>query len=108
MRTPFVLTTDTRSRHLHAKHFAEGGGLPYYVQSGTGFFGNLFSTIKRVALPVLKSVGKAALPIASKALSAGLSSSQGNVRQRMKAAAQSAMTKDNLLNLGRAAVRPIL
>ena len=107
MRTPFVLTTDTRSRHLHAKNFAEGGSLPYYVQSGSGFFGNLFSTIKRVAIPVLKSVGKAALPIATQALSAGLSS-HGNVKQRMKAAAQSAITKNNLLNLGRAAVRPIL
>ena len=86
MRTPFVLTTDTRSRHAHAKHFAEGGSLPHYVQDGTGFFGNLFSTVKRIALPVLKSVGKAALPIATQALQTGLSS-QGNFKQRMKSAA---------------------
>ena len=107
MRTPFVLTTSTRSRHLHAKHFAEGGSLPHYVQNGTGFFGNLFSTVKRIAMPVLKSVGRAALPIASKAISTALTS-EGTVKSRMKAAAQSAMTKNNLMNLGRAAVRPIL
>ena len=102
MRTPFVLTTDTRSRHALGRHYKQGGSLPHYVQGGTGFFGDLWGGIKRMAVPVMK----AALPMATQAVSAALTA-KGPVKQRLKAAAKSAVTKQNLINLGRA-VRPII
>ena len=107
MRTPFVLTTDTRSRHVLGRHYKHGGSLPHYMQGGTGFFGDLWGGIKRMAVPVMKNLGTAALPIASQAISAALTA-KGPVKQRLKAAAQSAVTKQNLINLGRAAARPII
>ena len=110
MRTPFVLNTDTKTRHALQHHIQNGGMLQVYTQGGTGFFSNLYQGFKRIAMPVMKSVAKAALPMASQALSAGLSA-QGNVKQRLKAASQSALTKKNLTTLAKAgyrAARPIL
>ena len=71
------------------------------VQYGTGFFGNLLSGLKSVAVPALKAIGKAALPMAQEALAAGLSA-KGPMKQRLKAAAQSATQKKNLVALGKA------
>ena len=107
MRVPVKLTTDTKSRHALHRHFQAGGALPHYVQGGTGFFGDIWGGIKRIAVPVMKGVAKAALPMAQEAISAALTT-KGPMKQRLKAAAQSATTKDNLLKLGRAAVRPVL
>ena len=105
-----MLNTDTKSRHLLHRHYQAGGALPHYVQGGTGFFGDLWGGIKRMAVPVLKSVAKAALPMAQQALSAAIST-KGPLKQRLKAAAQSANTKQNLMRLGRAGIsgtRPII
>ena len=55
----------------------------------------------------MEGVAKAALPMAQEAISAALTT-KGPMKRRLKAAAQSATTKDNLLKLGRTAVRPIL
>ena len=106
MRVPFVLTRDTRSRHALGRHFAQGGSLPHY-QEGTGFFGNLLGAAKRFAVPVLKSLAKEALPMVGQAVSTALSA-KGPVKNRLKNAAQSVVTKNNLINLGRAAVRPVI
>ena len=54
-----------------------------------------------MAVPVMKSVAKAALPMAQEAVSEALST-KSPMKQRLKAAAQSAATKQNLLKLGRA------
>ena len=105
MRTPYTLNTDTRSRHALHRHYAQGGSLPHYVQGGTGFFGDLWSGVKRMAAPVLKNVAKAALPMVTQAVETALRAPKG---QRLKAAAQSAATKQNLLTLGRAVARPII
>ena len=105
-----MLTADTKTRHSLHRHYQAGGALPHYVQGGTGFFGDLWGGIKRMAMPVLKSVAKAALPMAQQAVSAALTS-KGPLKARLKAAAQGATTKENLLTLGRAgltAARPIL
>ena len=105
-----MLTTDTKSRHALHRHYQAGGALPHYVQGGTGFFSSLLGGLKRVAMPVLKSVARAALPMAQQAVSAALTT-KGPLKARLKAGAQSAMTKKNLLKLGRAgitAARPIL
>ena len=105
-----MLTADTKSRHALHRHYQAGGALPHYVQGGTGFFSSLLGGLKRVAMPVLKSVAKAALPMAHQAVSAALTT-KGPMKQRLKAAAQTASTKENLLRLGRAeltAARPIM
>ena len=102
-----MLSADTKSRHALHRHYQAGGALPHYMQGGTGFFGDLWGGIKRVAAPVLKSVAKAALPMAQQAVSAALTT-KGPMKQRLKAAAQTAATKQNLLKLGRAAARPVL
>ena len=51
-----------------------------------------------MAVPVMKSVAKAALPMAQQAVSATLTT-KGPMKQRLKAAAQTAATKQNLLKL---------
>ena len=110
MRVPVMLTTDTKSRHSLHRHYQAGGALPHYVQGGTGFFGDLWGGIKRMAVPVLKSVAKAALPMAQQAVSAALTA-KGPLKNRLKAAAQTATTKKNLMKVSRAALtaaRPVL
>ena len=105
-----MLGADTKSRHALHRLYQDGGALPHYVQGGTGFFGSLLGGLKRVAMPVLKSVAKAALPMAQQAVSAALTT-KGPMKQRLKAAAQTSATKQNLLKLGRAgltAARPVL
>ena len=57
------------------------------------FFGNLVSGLKRIA--------KAALPMAKQALMTGLAT-EGSVKDRLKAAGQSALSKKNLVGLAKA------
>ena len=71
------------------------------VQYGSGFFGNLVSGLKRIALPALKAIGKAALPMAKEALVSGLAA-KGSIKDRLKAASQTALTKNNLMGLAKA------
>ena len=96
-RTAFVLRISVASGVATAKHQQRGRTLPG-VQYGTGFFGNLLSSLKSVAV---KAIRKAALPMAQEALAAGLSA-KGPIKQRLKAAAQSATQKKNLVALGKA------
>ena len=98
-RTAFVPRISVASRVATAKHHQRGGTLPG-VQYGTGFFGNLLSGLKSVAVPALKAIGKAALPMAKQALVAGIAS-EGTVKQRLKKAAQAAATKENLMALAK-------
>ena len=105
MRVPYLPGGSNASRNALVKHVQHGGELPG-VQYGTGFFGNLWSGVKKFAIPVLKSVAKEALPMATQALSAGLGA-KGGVKAKLKAAGQSAVRKDNLLRLGKAAARPV-
>ena len=99
-RTAFAPRISVASRVATAQHHQRGGTLPG-VQYGTGFFGNLLSGLKSVAVPALKAIGKAALPMAQEALAAGLSA-KGPMKQRLKAAAQSATKKKNLVALDKA------
>ena len=99
-RTAFTPRISIASRVAAAKHHQRGGTLPG-VQYGTGFFGSLLSGLKSVAVPALKAIGKAALPMAQEALAAGLST-KGPMKQRLKAAAQSATQKKNLVALAKA------
>ena len=98
-------------RYSLVNHIQRGSELPGF-QLGTGFFGNMWSGVKKIAIPVLKtvasSVAKEALPMATQALSVGLGA-KGWVRAKLKAAGQSAVRKDNLLRLGKAAAaaRPV-
>ena len=71
------------------------------IQYGTGFFGSLLSGLKSIAVPAMKAIGKAALPMVQKALAAGLSA-KGPMKQRLKAAAQTATNKKNLIALDKA------
>ena len=105
-RTAFTPRISVASRVATAKHHQRGGALPG-VQYGTGFFGNLLSGLKSVAVPALKAIGKAALPMAQEALAAGLSA-KGPMKQRLKAAAQSATQKKNLVALGKASLHGAL
>ena len=101
MRVPYI----PPSKASRALWLQEGGELPG-VQYGAGFFGNLVSGLKRIALPALKAVGKAALPMAQEALMAGLKA-DGSMKKRLRAAGQTALTKPNLTRLvksGRKAV----
>ena len=86
-------------------YLQKGGELPG-VQYGSGFFGNLVIGLKRIALPALKAVGKAALPMAKEALMAGLAS-DGSVKERLKAAGQTALTRKNLVGLTKAGSRAL-
>ena len=99
-RTAFVPRISVASHVATAKHHQPGGTL-LGVQYHTGYFGNLISSLKSVAVPALKAIGKAALPMAQEALAAGLSA-KGPIKQRLKAAAQSATKKQNLVALGKA------
>ena len=96
MRVPYI----PPSKSSRALWLQKGGELPG-VQYGSGFFGNLVSGLKRMAIPALKAVGKAALPMAKEALMAGLKS-DGSVKKRLKAAGQTALTKRNLVSLAKA------
>ena len=110
MRVPVKLDTNTSTRKTLHNHIQAGGQLPHYVQGGTGFFGSLMGGLKRIAIPVLKSVGKAALPMAQEALTTAINT-KGPLKNRLKAAAQNSVTKQNLLQIGKAGVaaaRPIL
>ena len=63
-----------------------------------------------MAVPVLKSVAKAALPMAQQAISTAITT-KGPLKQRLRAAAQTANTKQNLMRLGRSGIagaRPII
>ena len=71
------------------------------VQYGSGFFGNLVSGLKRIALPALKAIGKAALPMAKEAILSGLSD-KGSDKESLKSAGQTALTKKNLVGLAKA------
>ena len=81
--------------------FLQSGGELPGVQYGSGFFGNQMSGLKRIALETLKAVGKAALPMAKKAIMAGLTA-KGSAKDRLKAAGQTALTKRNLMGLAKA------
>ena len=105
MRVPYQPSSSQTTRNALVKHVQHGGELSGW-QSGTGFFGNLWSGVKKFAVPVLKSVANEALPMATQALSAGLGA-KGGVKAKLKAAGQSAVRKDNLLRLGKAAARPV-
>ena len=91
----------SKSTKIH--YLQRGGELPG-VQYGSGFFGNLFKTVKTMALPALKSVAKAALPMVKNAVTAGLAA-DGSISDKLKAAGQTALTKNNLLNLAQAGRR---
>ena len=99
-RTAFVPRILVASRIATAKQHQRGGTL-LSVQYGTGFFGNLLSGLKLVTVPALKAIGKAALPMAQEVLAAGLSA-KGPMKQQLKAAAQSATQKKNLVALVKA------
>ena len=98
-RTAFTPRISVDSRVATAKQHQRGGTLPG-LQYGTGFYGSLLSGLKSVAVPALKVIGKAALPMAQEALAAGLSA-KGPMNQRLKA---SATKKKNLLSLGKAGI----
>ena len=82
-------------------HYLQRGGVLPGVQYGSGFFGNLLKAAKTVALPALKAVARAALPMAKQAIMAGLAS-DGSVKDRLRAAGQTALTKKNLVGLAKA------
>jgi len=102
MRVPYI----PPSKSNRALWLQKGGELPG-VQYGSGFFGNLMSGLKRIALPTLKAVGRAALPMAKEALMAGLQS-EGSVKQRLRAAGQTALTKRNLVTLAKAGRKSVM
>ena len=110
-RTAFTPRISVASRIAAAKHHQRGGTIPG-VHYGTGLLGNLLAHVKSAAIPTLKAIGKAALPLAKEAIAAGMAS-EGTLKQRMKRAAQSAATKENLLALAKAGAqgavnRPLL
>ena len=86
-------------------YLQKGGELPG-VQYGSGFFGNLMSGLKRIALPALKAVGKAALPMVKEAAMAGLAA-DGSIKDRLKATRQTALSKKNLVGLTKAGSRAL-
>ena len=106
MRVPYIPSSSQVGRQTITKHIQRGGELPG-VQYGTGFFGSLWNGVKKLAVPVLKSVAKEAFPMPTQALSAGLGPKEGGLKAKLKAAGQSAVKKENLLRLGKAATRPV-
>ena len=64
----------------------------------------MFKAIKTAALPALKAVAKTALPMVKSAVTAGLAA-DGSISDRLKAASQSALTKNNLVSLASAGRR---
>ena len=99
-RIPFKPRISASARVALAQHHQRGGTLPG-VQYGTGFFGSVLSGLKKFAIPALKAIGKAALPMAREAITAGLSA-KGPLKQRLKKAAQTATQKKNLISLAKA------
>ena len=81
-------------------YLQKGGALPG-VQYGGNFFNSTLSGLKRFSLPTLKAVGKAMLPMAQEAIMTGLST-KGGIKERLKAGAQTALTKKNLMGLAQA------
>ena len=102
-RTPVIPRISVASRVAAVKHLQRGGELPG-VQHGTGFFGNLLSGLKTAAVSGLKEIGKAAIPMAKEALAAGLIT-KGPMKHRLRAAAQSATRRQNLVTLAKAGSR---
>ena len=82
-------------------HYLQRGGVLPGVQYSSGFFANLLKAAKTVALPALKAVARAALPMAKQAIMAGLVS-DGSVNDRLRAAGQTAITEKNLVGLAKA------
>ena len=107
MRVPYSPGGSQATRNTLVKYTQHGGELPG-VQHGTGFFGNLWSGVKKYAIPVMKSVGKELgkemLPMATQALSAGLGA-KGGAKAKLRAAGQSALRKDNLVRFTKATAR---
>ena len=99
MRVPYE--PPSKSTKIH--YLQRGGELPG-GQYGSGFFGNLFKTVKTMALPALKAVAKTALPMVKSAVTAGLAA-DGSISDRIKAAGQTALTKENLMGLAQAGRR---
>ena len=99
MRVPYE--PPSKSTKIH--YLQRGGELPG-VQYGSGFFGNMFKAIKTAALPALKAVAKTALPMVKSAVTAGLAA-DGSISDRLKAAGQNALTKENLMGLAQAGRR---
>ena len=91
----------SKSTKIH--YLQRGGELPG-VQYGSGIFGNMFKALKTAALPALKAVTKAALPMVKSAVTAGLAA-DGSISDRLKAASQTALTKENLMGLAQAGRR---
>ena len=91
------------SKSTKIPYLQRGGTLSgvNYNQGGSGFFGNLLKTVKTMALPALKAVAKTALPMVKSAVTAGLAA-DGSISDKLKAAGQTALTKNNLLNLAQA------
>ena len=86
MRVPYIPSSSQVGRQTITKHIQRGGELPG-VQYGTGFFGSLWNGVKKLAVPVLKSVAKEAFPMPTQALSAGLGPKEGGLKAKLKAAA---------------------
>ena len=99
MRVPY----EPPSKSTKIPYLQRGGELPG-VQYGSGLFSNMFKAIKTVALPALKAVAKTALPMVKSAVTAGLAA-DGSIVDRLKAAGQSALTKENLMGLAQAGRR---
>ena len=94
MRVPYIPPTG------RIPYLQKGGSLPG-VQYGNGlFFDNFLQKEKTLALPALKELAKVGLPMAKKAVMAGLAS-KGTVKERLKAASQSALSKENLMGLAK-------
>ena len=102
MRVPYI----PPSKSTRIPWGQKGGELPG-VQYGSGHFGNLRSVLKRMAIPALKAVGKAALPMVKEALMTGLAT-KGSARDRLKAAGQTALTKKNLVGLAQAGRKSVM
>ena len=91
MRVPYEAPSKATKIH----YLQRGGELPG-VQYGSGIFGNMFKALKTAALPALKAVTKAALPMVK---------SDGSIADRLKAASQTSLTKENLMGLAQAGRR---
>ena len=102
-RVPITFDTSTRDRHVVFKHYQESEVLPHNIQAGSGFFGNLLRTARRMAIPVGKSLVKPALPIDEQAVKTA-PTTKGSLSKRMGAAAPTAAHKENLLTLWRVGV----
>ena len=100
MRVPFKI-----SNRL-SPYLQKGGALPG-VQYGGSFFNSALTGLKRFALPTLKAIGKEMLPMVQEAITTGLST-KGSIRDRLKAGAQTALSKKNLMGLANAGKTAVL